>query len=258
MSMTNRVVAAAGVLLLLPFAHARAADATRYYTICGGSYAGWNGFGLCASVAVNVATATNGATYVTLTVFNTSGNAGSYAGSVFTAVGLDNVIPPSINTVAGTLRVTGPCAADPSKSCDYSSNWQLADNKQIGGGINVDLLDFTTNGVNYAIASQCGVNAQQTPGTPLIVTGCSGTGTNYAVLQFQVSSFFDPNSTGDVFIKAQNGYGGASTTCDTGLAGCVTVTPEPNTIVLLGSGLLGIGGFTIIRRRKRGDSSPDV
>lgn len=254
----NRFIAAAGLLSLIPFTSARAADATRYYAICGGSYAGWNGFGLCASVAVNVATAANGKTYVTLTVFNTSGNTGSYAGSVFTAVGLDNVFPPTINAVAGTLRVTGPCSADPSKTCDYSSYWQLADNKQIGGGVNVDLLDFTTNGVNYAIASQCGVDAKNTPGTPLIVTGCSGTGTNYAVLQFEVTGYFDPNSTGDVFIKAQNGYGGASTTCDTGLAGCVTVTPEPSTVVLLGSGLLGIGGFTVVRRRKRGDSLPEA
>lgn len=238
---------AVALLVAAPVAAADAqGDASRYYQVCGGSYAGWSGVGLCASVNVAVRELPSGRAVVTLTVRNMSGMNGSYSGSVFTGVGLDNVMPPSINVINGTLKVTGPCASDPSQTCDFSSNWGLANDKSMGGGVKVDLLNSTDRGVNYSIASACGLSAGTAPGTNTIATAC-GTSGGYAEISFEVTSFFDPNLTSTLYVKAQNGYGGGSTTCQTSSLDC-TVAPEPTTVTLVAGGLAAIG---FVRRRRR-------
>lgn len=238
---------AVALLAAAPAATADAqASASRYYEVCGGSYAGWSGVGLCASVNVSVRELPSGRAVVTLTVRNMSGLNGSYSGSVFTGVGLDNVMPPSINVINGSLRVTGPCASEPSRTCDFSNHWGLANDKAIGGGVKVDLLNSTDRGVNYSLASSCGLSAGTAPGTNTIVTACGATG-GYAEISFEVTSYFDPNLTSTLYVKAQNGYNGGSTTCQTSSLDC-TVAPEPATVTLVAGGLAAIG---LARRRRR-------
>ena len=250
---TQFVVAAA--LLAAPLATAHATG-ERTWTVCGGTpYSGYSGFALCASVTATVTTTPTGEHLLTMKVYNLSGNNGSYAGTVFTSIGLDNVVPSSVNVVAGSLTITGPCM-ESSTGCDYSSYWQVADNKSVGGGVRVDLLSGSFNS-QHSIASACGVASEQTPGHNLyFVTDCFMGGPNYTTLTIKVSEDFDPALTGDLFIKGQNGYNGGSTTCISTNGECLptTVVPEPITASLVATGVGLWGGVGFLRRRRRRDA----
>jgi hypothetical protein len=247
-----KLLAVGVVLLGVPLATAQAGG-ERTWQVCGGTpYAGYTGFALCASVTATVQTNAAGQHVLTMKVYNLSGANGSYSGTVFTSLGLDNVFPASVNVVPGSLKITGPCL-ESTAGCDYSSYWQLTDNKAIGGGVKVDLLSGSFNS-QQSIASQCGIDDETTPGhNRVFVTDCFANGPNAVTLSFRVTEDFNPSQTGDLFIKGQNGYNGASTTClsTKGDCGPATVVPEPVTMVLLGTGLAGIGGVGVFRRRRR-------
>ena len=255
-----RLVALAGLVLGLAPASARALT----YDVCGGSYSGYSGFALCASVTVDlVTTQVNGVDVhsVTMVVHNLSGQEGSYSGSLFTAFGLRNVVPSDVKVIGGSLQVLGPCiGATDGSICDYSSQWQLNDDEGIGagggaGGVSIDLRTRTTNGVNYSVASSCVPNNPLLGQSLLLYTACTAGGAGGVVLSFQVSSAFTFDE-GSLYIRAQNGYpdGEGSTVCiteDGYDCGPTTVVPEPLTITLLATGLAGLGGAHMRRRRKR-------
>jgi hypothetical protein len=255
----KKILASLGIaaaLLAAPLSNAEAAG-TRTWNVCGGTpYSGYSGFALCASVTATVETNAAGEHILTMKVYNLSGASGSYSGTVFTSIGLDNVIPTSVNVVAGTLKITGPCLEN-SSGCDYSSYWQLTDNKAIGGGVKVDLLAGAFNS-QQSIASQCGVTAGTTPGhNRLFVTDCFATGPNFVTLSFKVTEDFNPSLTGDLFVKGQNGYNGQSTTCISTNQNCgpTTVVPEPITATLFATGMGLWGGVGYLRRRRKGVSA---
>lgn len=249
-------LAIAAAILSLPLAEAQASG-ERSWNVCGGSpYAGYTGFALCASVTATVETNALGEHILTMKVYNLSGANGSYSGTVFTSIGLDNVIPTSINVVAGTLSITGPCV-ESSSGCDYSDYWQVVDNKAIGGGVKVDLLAGSFNS-RHSIASQCGVGDETTPGHNLyFVTDCFSGGPEFVTLSFRVTEAFDPGLTGDLFIKGQNGFNGGSTTCLSTNENCAptTVVPEPITATLFATGMGIWGGVGYLRRRRQGSST---
>ena len=242
----------AAALAAVPLAQAHASG-ERSWNVCGGSpYAGYTGFALCASVTATVETNALGHHILTMKVYNLSGLNGSYSGTVFTSIGLDNVIPTSVNVVAGSLKITGPCVE--AASCDYSEHWQVVDNKSIGGGVKVDLLGGSFNS-QYSLASQCGVDDETTPGHNLyFVTDCFNNGPEVVTLSFRVTEYFDPSMTGDLFIKGQNGYNGGSTTCISTNVNCgpTTVVPEPITATLFATGMGIWGGVGYLRRRRKG------
>ena len=250
-----KLVALGAVLASVPFASAEAGGVENW-TVCGGTpYAGYSGFALCASVTATVTTNSAGQHILSMKVYNLSGANGSYSGTVFTSIGLDNVLPSSVNVVAGSLKITGPCLESTS-GCDYSSYWQVVDNKSIGGGVKVDLLAGGFNS-QQSIASQCGIDAETAPGhNRLFVTDCFPDGPNYVTLSFRVTEDFDPSLTGDLFIKGQNGYpdGEGSTTCLSTNRNCgpATVVPEPITATLVATGMGLWGGAGYLRRRRRG------
>lgn len=251
--MKGRLTAAllAGALLALPASVAHA-EGSNSWQVCGGSYSGYSGFALCASVSVTVTTGPNGENIVTMEIYNMSGANGSYAGTVFTSLGLDNVVP-ALEVIDGSLTVTGPCLEEEG-ACDYSEHWTVYNDKSIGGGIKVDVLAGSFNS-QYSIASQCGVDAGETPGHErYYVTDCLPGGANYVTLTFEVTNDFDPSQTGYLFIKGQNGYQGQSTTCITDgpkeNCGPTTVVPEPLTMTLFGTGLAAMGGMKALRRRR--------
>lgn len=255
--MNGRLTAAllASAIIALP-ASAAHATGSNEWQVCGGSYSGYSGFALCASVSVTVTTGPSGENIVTMQIYNLSGANGSYAGTVFTSLGLDNVVP-ALEVVDGSLSVTGPCLEDPD-GCDYSEYWTVYNDKAIGGGIKVDVLAGSFNS-QYSIASACGVDSDLPPEHErYFVTDCLAGGENYVTLSFQVTDDFDPSQTGNLFIKGQAGYLDQSTTCITGSDKCVpTVVPEPLTMTLFGTGLAAIGGMKALRRR-RDESGSEV
>lgn len=253
---------AAALLAAVPAA--AHAGGTRSWEVCGGT-----SFQTCASVVVTVTprpASQGGGAVVTMQIRNLSGSNNTYAGTVFTNVGLDNVIPSSINVITDMrsssylLSVTGPCMTGP--NCDYSRYWSLTNDAQNGGGVRIDLNAGTTNGSRYSIASSC--NNGLAPGHNLyFVTGCGPQQGGFVTLSFAVTGDFNPALTGDLFLKGQNGPNGQSTTCIT-TAGdkqnCypTSTVPEPITAALFGTGLLAMGGVRRVMRRREERARADA
>jgi len=196
----------------------------------------------CGSVQVSAVAVSGGGTNVMFTVLNTSGgvSGGDYR-AVFTAIGLDNIgMSNSTTFSAVTVKMNGT---------SYSG-WQLQLNKELGGGINVDMLSDTQNGINNGISSACGpITKRITDGG---IGGCPG-GSHTVTISFHIGSTFNL-ANAQLFIKAQ---GFNSSTCIIGTA-CsppppppVTI-PEPTTLALFGTGLLGLIGHVPRRRRRKG------
>lgn len=191
----------------------------------------------CGSAQVSAVPNSGGGTDVTFTVLNTSGGvAGGDARAVFTAIGLDN-IGISGTTVVGPATVT-------MNGTTYSG-WGVDVNKSIGGGLNVDLLTSTTNGIVNGISSACGPVAGRIADGG--IGGCAS-GPYPVTISFHISSTLDL-ANANLFIKQQ---GVVSSECIIGTQCSVTTTttPEPATLMLFGTGLFSLAGGMTRRRRR--------
>jgi MYXO-CTERM domain-containing protein len=235
---------ALAIALLTPLGSAKA-DTRDWGSFCTTALS----LNFCGSVQVSAVAALGGGTNVMFTVLNTSGgvSGGDYR-AVFTAIGLDNIgMSNSTTFSAVTVKMNGTTY----------SGWQLELNKVRGGGINVDMLSDTRNGINNGISSACRpITNRVTDGG---IGGCPG-GSHSVTISFHISSTF-ALSNAQLFIKAQ---GFNSSTCVIGTA-CApppppppppTTVPEPTTLALFGTGLLGLIGH-IPRRRRRKDINRD-
>jgi hypothetical protein len=252
--MRNRVVAAMAALALGATAVARA-DGFMSWNVCGG-----NAFNTCAAVQVNVV-----GTNVTMRVWNLSGLFGTYGSTVFTGIGLFNAPAGVAAVIPGDGLVT--TMSGPTRGSDTPGRWAINNSTQIGGGVTLDMVGTTPQGVKSGIASSCAAAGTLPGGSNQLYmspnSGCTGgyTVTNptlnggWVEFTFAVTQTWDPSSGTQLLVKGQNGPNGASTECITGPNGnCgppTQVIPEPISMILLGTGLAGVGGAGLVRRRRK-------
>ena len=115
-------------------------------TVCGG-----NNFATCAAITVTTGyNSVTGRTLVTMTVTNLAGTNGTFAGTVFTQIGLWNLPKnnPGAAYVAGSLSVL-----DQSNN-NVTSAWQLGTPGMNGAGIQPGVFGVDpTEGINGGLAA---------------------------------------------------------------------------------------------------------
>lgn len=204
----------------------------------------------CASLVVITTLNGSGGTDVVIRVRNLGGTYfyDNTGGSVLVRIGL---LAPSItlaNTnlgiaTSGTVGVQG----------NPAPNWFLRNPGGLGSPI--ELTAGITPGTTSGGILGCGTPAHGNPSS--YFKTCDPTG--WVEFSFSTTNAWSANDAEVAWLQQDFGVNGGGIECGSDTSGlannarqyCVGVTPEPMTMVLLGSGLAGMSGFGFMKRRKK-------
>lgn len=228
----------AGLSLAATPAYANGAQSWR---VCGGT-----SFMTCSAVEVSVV-----GQNVTVRVWNLAMNqAGAYGqqshGSVIVGLAFYN-LPPGVQVDANSLQVSGPGYQA------AQAGWQLRSYGDVGFAIDGRGPGRT---IQAGIASGCDpvgstLNLMTSPCSPSLQGGA-----NWVTFNFTVTGHWAPSGS-ELDVLSWDSRTGEDSELWTGPIPngqpgiATTVTPEPVSMTLLATGLAGLGGAGLIRRRKK-------
>jgi hypothetical protein len=271
---------ALSLMTMLAAAPLEAQDASsatyQWWNVCGGT-----SFNTCASVDIRLM----GTGQMRLRVWNRSGSVGvdgvpTPTSTVFTGIGFYNI--GQVSAVATSLNMTGQVHLNSTGAAP--NEWMLSNderinrngsvnesgNLQIGGGVKLEMAAQTENGVDDGIIRDCAPASQFPGGTNNFWANPCGDVPDWAsddgwvIFDFNFTGTWGSLATTEINLKGQNGPNGWSTHCITGgnQTNCydvpvetpppVIVTPEPMSILMLGTGLIAMG---VLRRRRRRENT---